>query len=68
MMNYGIPIHAFDADKIKGAEIHIRFAKDDETITTIDGKEIHLKSDNLIIADKEEPIAIAGVMGDLTAQ
>ena len=67
MMNYGIPIHAFDADKIKGAEIHIRFAKDDETITTIDGKEIHLKSDNLIIADKEEPIAIAGVMGGLNS-
>ena len=67
MMNYGIPIHAFDSDKIRKSQINVRFAKKDESICTIDGQNIKLKSDNLIIADANDPIAIAGVMGGLNS-
>ncbi len=68
MVEYGQPLHAFDYDLIKGDEIIVRQAKDGEGIVTLDEKKRSLTSDDLIIADKERPIAIAGVMGGLNTE
>jgi phenylalanyl-tRNA synthetase beta chain len=59
----GHPLHAFDLDKIVGGEIIIRKARGGEKITTIDGTERELKPHMLLIADRQRPIAVAGVMG-----
>lgn len=63
MLEYGHPMHAFDIRYIDGAEINIRNAKEGETITTLDGAERTLKKEMLVIADKNKPVAVAGVMG-----
>lgn len=62
MLELGQPMHAFDMDKLKGA-IQVRFAKDGESLTLLDGKVVNLASDMLVIADDRGPIALAGVMG-----
>ena len=67
MFDMGQPLHAFDADKVKGA-IQIRRAKRDEKIIMLDDKEIALDSDILIIADDEGPLAIAGIKGGKKAE
>ncbi len=59
----GQPLHAFDADKIQGNEIIVRTAKKGELIQALDGNSYELNSSMLVIADKQNPIAIAGVMG-----
>lgn len=59
----GHPMHTFDADEIVGSKIIVRFAKAGEKITTIDNVERVLSPEDLIIADIEKPIALAGVMG-----
>lgn len=61
MLELGQPLHAFDR-RLAG-EIVVRRAADGETITTLDGKDRKLTSDHLVIADKEKPIGIAGIMG-----
>lgn len=63
MLEYGQPMHAFDIKYISGNEIHIRNARDGETITTLDGTERKLSENMLVIADKDKPAAVAGVMG-----
>lgn len=60
--HYGQPVHAFDADKLNGS-VGIRQAKSSEKIVLLDGKEVELHQDDIIIADEKGPIAIAGVMG-----
>jgi len=62
MMKWGNPLHAFDADKIEG-DIHVRRAKQGEKFTGIDNKEYELTPENLVIADRQKVIALAGVMG-----
>ncbi len=59
----GEPLHAFDLDKLSQGEIFIRRAKDNEKIITIDGGQKTLNKNILVIADKEKPVAVAGVMG-----
>lgn len=63
MLDLGQPMHAFDASKIKNNQIAVRSAKDNEEIVCLDDKLRHLSSDDLIIADFEKPIAIAGIIG-----
>ncbi len=66
MLDVGQPLHAFDADKIKGG-IVVRFAKEGEKITTLDNKEVNLDSTILVIADSIGPLAIAGIKGGMRA-
>lgn len=62
MLEYGQPLHAFDYDR-SGKKVSVRRAKIGEKIVTLDKVERVLDSDNLVIANDEAPIAIAGVMG-----
>ena len=58
-------MHTFDLNNIEGQEIHVRFAKEKEKITLLDGNKVKLKKHHLLITDKVKPIALAGVMGSL---
>ncbi|GAA4356591.1 phenylalanine--tRNA ligase subunit beta [Kangiella marina] len=62
LLEMGHPMHAFDLAKIDGA-IDVRMAKKDEKLTLLDGQEVELTEDTLMIADSSKPLAIAGVMG-----
>jgi phenylalanyl-tRNA synthetase beta chain len=57
------PIHAFDLARIAGPRILVRRAKKGETIRTLDGKDVALSPEMLVIADEKKPVAIAGVIG-----
>ena len=59
------PMHAFDADVLKGDTIYTRPARAGEKITLLDGQTYDLAPDNIVIADAAGPIALAGVMGGL---
>jgi phenylalanyl-tRNA synthetase beta chain len=63
MLEYGQPVHAFDAKKLAGAEIIVRHATEGEKITTLDNKERMLAAGMLVIADAAKPSVIAGIMG-----
>src|SRR2546421_870062 len=62
MLELGQPTHAFDADKLKGG-INVRLAREGEKFLALDGKTYSLKPDNLVVADQERAVGIAGVMG-----
>jgi len=64
LMELGQPMHAFDLDKLAGG-IDVRYAADQEKLTLLDGKEVALSTDTLVIADQDKALAIAGVMGGL---
>lgn len=59
----GHPIHAFDAGKIIGNSIQIRRAKSNEELITLDGVTRKLHKEDLVIADSQVPLALAGVFG-----
>ena len=61
----GQALHAFDADKIKGNEIHVRLAHPGEKFVTLDGVEREMNERDLMIANAEEAMCIAGVFGGL---
>lgn len=63
MLETGQPMHVFDASKLKGPEIRVRFARANEKMQALDGKTYQLDDKILVIADAERPVAIAGVMG-----
>ncbi|KKU57878.1 MAG: Phenylalanine-tRNA ligase beta subunit [Parcubacteria group bacterium GW2011_GWA2_47_12] len=67
MFDTGQPLHAFDADKVRGGII-IRKAKIGERMKTLDGKELSLDVHALVIADDEGPLALAGVKGGARAE
>ncbi len=68
MLLTGQPLHAFDADKVAGGKIIVRRAEDGEVVTTLDGIDRRLGKDNLVIADPEKAVAIAGVMGGANSE
>ncbi len=61
----GQALHAFDADKIKGNEIHVRYARQGEKFVTLDGVEREMNERDLMIANREDAMCIAGVFGGL---
>jgi phenylalanyl-tRNA synthetase beta chain len=63
MLLTGQPMHAFDLDRVAGARLTVRRARDGETIETLDGQTRTLDSAMVLIADAEGPTSIAGVMG-----
>lgn len=63
MLEYGQPMHAFDLRYLEGNEVNVRNARNGEKITTLDGVERELNDSMLVIADKNKPVAVAGVMG-----
>ncbi len=64
MLELGQPMHAFDNDLLQG-DIHIRYAKEGETLTLLDTLQCKLAKDALVIADDKTPQAMAGIMGGL---
>ena len=64
MLELGQPMHAFDLDTLDKA-IHVRLAHDGERLTLLDGNEITLGGDSLVIADESRAVALAGIMGGL---
>ncbi len=63
MIETSQPLHAFDAGKISGDIISARSAVDGESVVTLDGKERKLTKDDMVIADENKIVALAGVMG-----
>jgi phenylalanyl-tRNA synthetase beta chain len=62
LLELGQPMHAFDLGRLAG-QVCVRLARDGEKLVLLDGKEVTLSSDVLIIADDDRPLAMAGVMG-----
>lgn len=62
MIELGQPMHAFDQDKLQG-KVLVRLSNAGEKINLLDGQEITLKANTLVIADQAGPQAIAGIMG-----
>ncbi|MBR2498315.1 MAG: phenylalanine--tRNA ligase subunit beta [Clostridia bacterium] len=68
LLEIGQPMHAFDLADLSGSEIVIRRAKENEKIITLDEKEFALNCENLVICDKDKPVALAGIMGGLNSE
>lgn len=67
MLEYGQPLHAFDKAKIKGT-LTVRRAGETSSITTLDGQEHPLNENDLLIADENGALALAGTMGGLHSE
>ncbi|MFL6007823.1 MAG: phenylalanine--tRNA ligase subunit beta, partial [Gaiellaceae bacterium] len=63
MLALGNPLHAFDLAKLRGGRIVVRRAQPGETIRTLDGVDRKLEPTDLMIADAERSVALAGIMG-----
>ena len=68
MLEMGQPMHAFDINSIEGKHITVRRAKNEEKIITLDEQERILDENDLVIADENKAVAIAGVMGGLNSE
>jgi phenylalanyl-tRNA synthetase beta chain len=62
LLEMGQPLHAFDAAKLDGG-IQARYARAGERLSLLNGQEIELQDDVLVIADASKPLALAGIMG-----
>ncbi|MBA2590739.1 MAG: phenylalanine--tRNA ligase subunit beta [Pseudomonadota bacterium] len=62
MLEWGQPMHAFDLARL-GAPIEVRHAREGERITLLDGQELALTGETLVIADRTRAVAVAGIMG-----
>lgn len=62
LLEYGQPMHAFDLARLHGG-IRVRRARADEHLKLLDGREVGLDPDTLVIADEREVLALAGIMG-----
>ena len=63
MLDIGKPLHAFDAVTLKKPHLVIRYAKEGERLKLLDGREINLTPEMMVVASDEKPEALAGIMG-----
>ena len=63
MLEFNQPLHAFDFSTLKEGKVTVRRARPGETLTTLDGEERKLSTDMLLIADSQDGIGLAGVIG-----
>lgn len=68
MLEYGQPLHAFDADLLEGGRIDVRLAAAGEKLVTLDDNERTLEPHMLLVTDGVKPIALAGVMGGANSE
>ncbi|MCA1587598.1 MAG: phenylalanine--tRNA ligase subunit beta, partial [Chloroflexi bacterium] len=68
MHELGQPMHAYDGDAVPGGEIVVRRARDGETLVTLDHVERSLDERMLVIADRERPIGLAGILGGASTE
>ncbi len=68
LLEQGQPLHAFDLKKVSGAGVVVRHAFKGEKIATLDAQELTLSERDLLIADSEKAIALAGIMGCLNSE
>jgi len=68
LLELGQPLHAFDLEKLHGGRLTVRTAAAGEELVTLDGKERALLADDLVIADAERAVALAGVMGGANSE
>lgn len=62
MIELGQPLHAYD-DRLLDGAIVVRFAREGETLTLLNGQVLDLTSDLLMVADEKKPLGLAGIMG-----
>lgn len=68
MLEYGQPLHAFDADQVANGEIIVRLAEAGEVLVTLDDQERKLEPHMLVIADATKALGLAGVMGGASSE
>ena len=68
MLELGQPLHAYDADRLKGQALVARRARAGESLQTLDGVDRLLAPDTLVIADEERSLGIAGILGGLDSE
>lgn len=62
MLELGQPMHGYDLAQLHG-DIHVRFAADKEQLTLLDGQQVTLATDDLVIADEQQVLGLAGIFG-----
>ncbi|HEV8610456.1 MAG TPA: phenylalanine--tRNA ligase subunit beta [Thermoanaerobaculia bacterium] len=65
LWDFGQPLHAFDLDRLAGGRIVVRKAKRGERLVTLDGVERELEPSDVVVADAERAVSLAGIMGGL---
>jgi phenylalanyl-tRNA synthetase beta chain len=63
MLETGQPLHAYDADRLRGRTLVARLARHNETLRTLDGVDRILRPSDLVIADEDRTLGLAGIMG-----
>jgi len=67
-LELGNPCHVFDLNKLDGNQLNIRYAKAGESLITLDGKAYKLSADDLVVADANKPVSLAGVKGGKSSE
>ena len=68
MLEYGQPLHSFDREGLQGGRVIVRRAHADEKMTTLDERSHKLTTEDLVIADEERAVGLAGVMGGASSE
>jgi phenylalanyl-tRNA synthetase beta chain len=68
LFEFGQPIHAFDLATLRGHGVRVRSANEGEKLVTLDGEDRELDPDDLVIADDERAVALAGVIGGVETE
>ena len=68
MLEYGQPLHAFDINKVKDRTVIVRAAREGEKFVSLDGVDHELNPPMLTIADSQDPLGLAGVMGGANSE